>query len=170
MEQTTEPVVQQQTLPTEEKPTIDEKKEIVFVLIRHGETDWNAAQRIQGRGINVDLNKLGQKQAQQVSKRVKEHIAEYGDFDFVACSSLKRAIQTAQIICEGVGITQPLIEYDGLQEVQQHLAYHRWIMVIMKENILINLTQKACGIWCRLQTGNGEMVNLIMRTREAKVL
>ena len=63
------------------------QKTVYFV--RHGETEYNRKHIIQGRGVDSDLNKKGQAQAQLLHKA-------YGaiDFDLVVYSSLKRTKQT----------------------------------------------------------------------------
>lgn len=62
-------------------------------LIRHGETDWNAAQRLQG-WRDIPLNDMGKNQAKSVQRFLdQQRIA----FDGVLSSDLQRAIQTAQI-------------------------------------------------------------------------
>ncbi|CAF1878961.1 BnaC02g02760D [Brassica napus] len=74
----------------------DVKSEVTeIVLVRHGETTWNAAGRIQGQ-IESDLNEIGQKQAVAIAERLgKEErpIAIYS-------SDLKRAKDTALKIAE----------------------------------------------------------------------
>lgn len=62
-------------------------------LIRHGETDWNAAQRLQG-WRDIPLNDMGKNQAKSVQRFLdQQRIA----FDGVLSSDLQRAVQTAQI-------------------------------------------------------------------------
>ncbi len=60
-------------------------------IIRHGETDYNRAGIIQGRGVNISLNEEGRKQA-------KAFFLKYGryPFDRVYTSSLVRSIETVQ--------------------------------------------------------------------------
>lgn len=66
-------------------------------LIRHGETDWNAEQRLQG-WRDIPLNEAGRQQAKSVQRFLtQQNIA----FDAVLTSDLQRAIQTAQIAFEG---------------------------------------------------------------------
>ncbi len=65
----------------------------IFVL-RHGETDWNKENRIQG-SIDIPLNQEGIKQA----KETRDYLKHY-KIDLIICSPLKRAIQTANIINE----------------------------------------------------------------------
>lgn len=61
-------------------------------LVRHGETDWNKAGRMQGRQ-EVDLNLFGLKQAHLLGKRLKNI-----PFDLAYSSPQSRAIQTAEMV------------------------------------------------------------------------
>lgn len=60
-----------------------------FYIIRHGQTDFNVKQVVQGRGVNSDLNETGLQQA-------KAFFDTYHpvDFDVVYTSKLKRTHQT----------------------------------------------------------------------------
>lgn len=60
-------------------------------IIRHGQTNHNAQGIIQGKGVNLPLNELGQKQAQQFFDAYK-HIP----FDKMYASSLLRAQQSIE--------------------------------------------------------------------------
>jgi len=64
-------------------------------VIRHGQTDWNLAKRIQGM-TDIELNETGLAQAEEAKEKLKEY-----PIDLILCSPLKRAMKTAQIInCE----------------------------------------------------------------------
>jgi probable phosphoglycerate mutase len=65
-----------------------------ILAIRHGETDWNVATRIQGQ-IDISLNAQGQWQAKQVAKALAEE-----DIHAIYASDLSRALVTAQHIAE----------------------------------------------------------------------
>ncbi len=77
-------------------------------LVRHGETDWNVAGRLQGR-TDIPLNKNGILQSQQCGEYVQA-----SDWDIIITSPLKRAKQTAEIMNEKVKV--PLVEMDEFVE------------------------------------------------------
>jgi len=63
-----------------------------FIVVRHGETVWNAEGRIQGH-LDSELNEEGLAQALLVGERMARE-----PFDHFYCSDLRRALQTAQPI------------------------------------------------------------------------
>jgi len=63
-----------------------------FLVIRHGETHWNAHQRFQGHG-DSPLTARGRSETQALGQRLK-HIP----FDRLISSDLGRAMETAHII------------------------------------------------------------------------
>lgn len=69
-----------------------------LILVRHGETEWNAQRRYQGQS-DVPLSELGVRQAELVAERLARH-----EIDAVYASDLKRAWETAQIIVEKNGL------------------------------------------------------------------
>ncbi|MCC3702585.1 2,3-diphosphoglycerate-dependent phosphoglycerate mutase GpmB [Rouxiella badensis] len=73
-------------------------------LVRHGETEWNAARRIQGQS-DSPLTEKGVFQAQQVAERVRNE-----GITHVIASDLGRTKRTAEIIADACGcevITDP---------------------------------------------------------------
>lgn len=69
-----------------------------ILLIRHGETAWNADRRLQGH-TDIALNEEGQRQAQALG------LALAGErLDMVVASDLQRASQTAQAVAGQHGI------------------------------------------------------------------
>lgn len=77
-------------------------------LIRHGQTDWNKAGRIQGETDTV-LNNTGKQQASGARDAL-----EKSDWDLIVTSPLKRTKQTAEIINEKLQL--PLIEMEAFKE------------------------------------------------------
>lgn len=69
-----------------------------FALVRHGQTDWNAEQRIQGRS-DVPLNDTGRAQV-----RATAELLQVDDWDFVVCSPLSRARESADILAAALGL------------------------------------------------------------------
>lgn len=69
-----------------------------LVLVRHGETEWNAQRRYQGQ-TDVPLSELGARQAELVAERLVGY-----EIDAVYASDLKRAWETAQIIAAKSGL------------------------------------------------------------------
>lgn len=67
-----------------------------ILLVRHGQSTWNALGKWQGRA-DPPLSPLGQQQAASAAARV-------GIVDAVIASPLVRARQTAEIIAEGIGV------------------------------------------------------------------
>src|SRR5687767_6771551 len=84
-------------------------------LARHGETDWNAQRRLQGR-IDISLNANGRDQGEQLRVRMQSI-----RLHAIYCSALKRSIQTAEILNrQPLTILEELNEqalgsYEGLQ-------------------------------------------------------
>ncbi|MFD1201693.1 histidine phosphatase family protein [Leucobacter albus] len=84
----------------------------VLALVRHGETDWNHARRIQGR-TEVPLNDTGRAQASAAGALLAT--AAHGPWEGAYASPLGRAIETAEIIAQRLGLAAPTID-EGLWE------------------------------------------------------
>lgn len=63
-----------------------------LLLVRHGETDWNAAGKIQG-WTDVPLNDAGRMQARRLARRLRDVTVAA-----VYSSDLARALETARIV------------------------------------------------------------------------
>ena len=70
-----------------------------LLLVRHGETDWNAEGRWQGHA-DVPLNERGRTQARALAER----LAGDGRVDIVYASDLARARETAEIAALRLGV------------------------------------------------------------------
>jgi 2,3-bisphosphoglycerate-dependent phosphoglycerate mutase len=96
-----------------------------ILLVRHGETDWNAAGRIQGHS-DTPLNAAGRLQARRAAQRLAR-----APIRALYSSDLARAFETATIIGAPLGLTvvaSPQLrerrygEWEGLTaaEIQAH--------------------------------------------------
>ena len=92
-----------------------------FIITRHGQTEWNVEKRMQGQA-NSPLTELGRQQADALRQRLSGT-----DFAAVYCSSLQRAIDTAEIICNGKDNT--IVTLDSLMEI----AIGSWSGMLLTE-------------------------------------
>jgi probable phosphoglycerate mutase len=78
-------------------------------IIRHGQTDYNKLNIIQGSGIDSDLNIIGKLQAQRFYDYYKNE-----NFDFGYVSMLKRTFQSiAPFVNQGLAVSKEV----GLNEI-----------------------------------------------------
>jgi len=75
----------------------------LIYLVRHGETDWNRARRIQG-ATDIPLNDTGREQAATTGRLLARR-----EWDLVVTSPLSRARETAQIIARETGMPEPIL-------------------------------------------------------------
>ncbi|XP_022740502.1 phosphoglycerate mutase-like protein 4 isoform X2 [Durio zibethinus] len=78
-----------------------------IVVVRHGETEWNADARIQGH-LDVDLNEAGKQQAASLADRLSKE----PKISAVYSSDLKRALVTAETIAARCGGLQVITDAD----------------------------------------------------------
>lgn len=91
-----------------------------LLLIRHGQSEWNAARRWQGQA-DPPLSDLGRQQAAEAAVRLEP-------VDVVGASTLQRSWVSAEIIAEALGCDRPIPvpelierdvrEFSGLTRVQ----------------------------------------------------
>ncbi len=70
----------------------------MFAFIRHGQTDWNRDDRLQGSS-DIPLNEAGRAQAHEAAGLLRG-----GGWDAIVSSPLSRARETAEIIAADLGI------------------------------------------------------------------
>ena len=70
----------------------------MFAFIRHGQTDWNRDDRLQGSS-DIPLNDVGRAQAHDAAA-----LLAAGGWEAIVSSPLSRARETAQIIAADLGI------------------------------------------------------------------
>jgi phosphoserine phosphatase len=91
------------------------EEKTVFILIRHGQTEWNRIERFRGRA-DIGLNETGLAQAEATGQRVA---AEWQPAAIYS-SPLSRSVKTAEAVAKHFGL-----------EVQQHpgladINYGEW--------------------------------------------
>lgn len=92
------------------------RKPTTLLLIRHGETDWNARQLCQGQ-TNIPLNETGIEQAKQLASYLT---AQHPDIGAVYSSDLDRAHATALHTATRLGLS--VIPKNSLREFHFGLA------------------------------------------------
>ena len=103
-----------------------------FLLVRHGQSTWNAVGRWQGRA-DPPLSDLGAEQA----RRAADSVVHHGPFDAVATSTLHRARRTGELIATACTIDlldpfEDLIErsagdWEGLMRTEIEAHYPNWL-------------------------------------------
>lgn len=86
-----------------------EEKRMRLYIIRHGQTDWNRARKLQGR-TDIPLNERGR----YVAELTREGLKDVA-FDIAFTSPLVRAKETAELVLKGRNI--PIIEDARIIEV-----------------------------------------------------
>jgi broad specificity phosphatase PhoE len=80
-----------------------------FILVRHGQTEWNRVERFRGRA-DLSLDETGRRQAEAAALRLKgEQIAA------IYSSPLKRTIETAGILARQLKL--PVQPFEGLLDI-----------------------------------------------------
>jgi broad specificity phosphatase PhoE len=107
---------------------------VEIILVRHGETAWNASETFRGRK-DVPLNDTGVRQAQLLGEYLRDE-----KIDIIYSSSLQRAVKTAEAIAAPRGLTVNIVknlddmdfgEWEGLtlDEVKDRYeeVYRDWL-------------------------------------------
>ncbi|MFQ6371878.1 histidine phosphatase family protein [Shewanella sp. YIC-542] len=85
-------------------------------ILRHGQTRFNAERRLQGQ-CNSPLTPRGEQQALAMGHTLRQQIGDIQQWQIVS-SPLGRAQQTAQRVCDGLGLSHQCITLDDrVQEV-----------------------------------------------------
>ena len=109
-------------------------------LIRHGQTDWNRAEKIQGHA-DIPLNETGKEQAQKVAQLLQQKRVSLAA---LYSSDLQRAQQTAQAISQSFALDIILAadlreenfgKAEGLTKKEYHALYGSFNWLDLPEEI-----------------------------------
>ncbi|CAI0429804.1 unnamed protein product [Linum tenue] len=98
-----------------------------FVVVRHGETEWNADRRIQGH-VDIDLNEVGR---QQQAALVADRLSKEPKISAVYSSDLTRHKQLLIDVVVLRVVARVLINYMSVphvlfKELQQSIEVSEW--------------------------------------------
>lgn len=114
-------------------------------IVRHGETEWNTAKKLQG-WKNSDLTKKGIRGAKLLRKRLEDI-----NFDYIYSSPQTRALETAEYIKKE---DEKLIILDEIKE----MGFGEW-EGLEKENLEIQYREEYYNFWNKphmYKTSGGE--------------
>ncbi|MCK0207461.1 histidine phosphatase family protein [Starkeya koreensis] len=134
-------------------------------LVRHGETDWNLAGRLQGTH-DIPLNDLGREQAADAARVVERLSRGARGLDFVA-SPLSRASQTMAILRGELGLPPDGFRRDPrLREI----SFGRWegsTWPELRRRDPANLAARDADPWNYTPPGGENYVDLSTRVLAA---
>jgi broad specificity phosphatase PhoE len=135
---------------------------VTLFFVRHGETDWNKAQRYQGQ-TDIPLNETGRGQAARNGGVLKEMLGpRLAEFDFVA-SPLLRTAETMQIIRRELGLPIDAFRRDDRLK-EQHFGH--WEGIIwgdLKHVDPVGLAARQADTWNWTPRGGENYAMLIDR-------
>jgi probable phosphoglycerate mutase len=137
-------------------------------FVRHGETDWNAERRLQGRR-DIPLNALGRRQAARSGELLANLLAISGvtpqQFAFTA-SPLSRARETMEIMRAELGV--PPQDYT-IDARLAELSFGKWEGLTYKEVRALDrsvLATRERDKWNFQPPGGESYAQLLVRVRE----
>jgi probable phosphoglycerate mutase len=77
---------------------------LTLLLVRHGQSEWNAAGRMQGQTPHVPLTTLGHEQAGQAAAELARLTRDGAGPGWLLSSDLLRAVQTAEHCAAATGL------------------------------------------------------------------
>jgi probable phosphoglycerate mutase len=132
---------------------------VTLYFVRHGETDWNVAQRYQGRR-DIPLNATGRTQAHRNGRTLATRLgAEAATLDYVS-SPLLRASETMEILRGQIGLPPTGYRTD---ERLAEIDYGHWEGQLWKELPAIDpegFTARMANLW-EWQPRGGESYRML---------
>jgi alpha-ribazole phosphatase len=145
-----------------------------LLLVRHGETVWNANQRYQGQ-CDVPLSPEGRRQARQLRERLRRETVHA-----VYASDLSRARETAEIILEGSGVAPTLVSelremsfgaWEGMRHDEIEAAYPEQLRAWIADPVnvappggetLASLFERSVAVLGRVTSGHDGQTVLVV--------
>jgi probable phosphoglycerate mutase len=100
---------------------------LTLLLVRHGQSEWNAAGRMQGQTVRVPLTELGHAQARQAARELSALRP-----GALLSSDLRRAVQTAEHCARATGLpftTTPALREQGYGALEGRPSRELWDVV-----------------------------------------
>ena len=129
-------------------------------LARHGQTEYNKNNQIQGRGIDASLNETGRRQAQAIGRQLREI-----ELHRVYSSSLKRSRETAEYIARMHDLD--LEAHPDLDEMNFGDLEGRPISEIESELERLHTSWKSGNVM--LSSSNGESPNAVLERAAGRI-
>ena len=127
-------------------------------LFRHGQTDWNIDFRLQGTS-DIPMNETGVEQVKNATRALGGH------WEVAVTSPLGRAIQTAQIATDFLGLDTALVEPLLLERSfgdAEGMLYEDW------RELLAQAAVPGCESIAELETRCHRLLERIVKDHEGK--
>ncbi|HEV7871970.1 MAG TPA: histidine phosphatase family protein [Modestobacter sp.] len=105
---------------------------LTLLLVRHGQSEWNAAGLMQGQTPHVPLTGLGHQQAAQAAAQLAALAADGVGPGALLSSDLLRAVQTAEHCAAATGLpvqTTPALREQGYGVLEGRPSRELWDLV-----------------------------------------
>jgi probable phosphoglycerate mutase len=113
--------------PFEKGPFETRGRPLTLLLVRHGQSEWNAAGRMQGQTAHVPLTDLGHAQAAAAARQLADLRP-----GALLSSDLRRAVQTAEHCAAATGLpirTSPALREQGYGVLEGRPSRELWDVV-----------------------------------------
>ena len=105
---------------------------LTLLLVRHGQSEWNAAGLMQGQTAHVPLTELGHRQAAAAAAELAALARAGAGPEALLSSDLRRAVQTARHCAAATGLevrTTPALREQGYGVLEGRPSRELWDLV-----------------------------------------
>ena len=122
---------------------------MLLYIVRHGETDWNKAGKVQGR-TDIPLNERGRYLAEATAEGMKDV-----RIDFCYTSPLIRAKETAQIILgeREIPLVEEKSQIRGAKRFSAFLQIRKTMFLLKEQSRSVNYMKEQAAFCRKLQIG-----------------